>query len=115
MKNHRFLLILVLFFGIFACEDMDDARVASDIEVNDFIWKGLNLYYYWQTDSPDLADNRFEFQNEYEAFLRPYSPEGLFEHLLVERTTDRFSVIFSDYTVLENALQGSTKNNGVDY
>lgn len=115
MKNHRFLLILFLFFGIFACEDMDDARVASDIEVNDFIWKGLNLYYYWQTDSPDLADNRFEFQNEYEAFLRPYSPEELFEHLLVERTTDRFSVIFSDYTVLENALQGSTKNNGVDY
>jgi carboxyl-terminal processing protease len=115
MKQHKFLLALLLFFGFFACEDMDDKPVASGLEINDFIWKGLNLYYYWQADSPDLADNRFEFQNQFEDFLRPFSPEDLFEHLLVERTTDRFSVIFSDYTVLEGALQGNTKNNGVDF
>lgn len=115
MKQYKILFAILLFFVFFACEDMDDKPIASDIEINDFIWKGLNLYYYWQEDSPDLADNRFEFQTQYEDFLRPFSPEDLFEHLLVERTTDRFSVIFSDYTVLEGVLQGNTKNNGVDF
>ena len=115
MKHQKFLGFLFLFFGLWACEDMDDVPITSEIEINDFIWKGLNLYYYWQADSPDLADNRFEFQNQYEAFLTPFAPRDLFEHLVVERTTDRFSVIFSDYTILENALQGNTKNNGVEY
>ena len=106
-----------MFFPLLnSCEDNDDNLVPSELEVNDFVWKGLNLYYLWQADVPDLADNRFSNQSELNAFLKTYdSPTTLFNHLRVDNTIDRFSVIFSDYTVLEGILTGNTKNNGVDY
>jgi C-terminal processing protease CtpA/Prc len=110
-------LVLVFFTVVFiSCDDKDDIPVPSNLQINDFVWKGLNLYYYWQADSPDLADTRFTTQSQLNSFLLNYStPESLFEHLIVARSTDRFSVIFSDYEVLQNVLQGTAKNNGVDY
>lgn len=115
-KLFFFFLILISFPLLNSCEDNDDNLVPSELEVNDFVWKGLNLYYLWQADVPDLADNRFSNQSELNAFLKTYdSPTTLFNHLRVDNTIDRFSVIFSDYTVLEGILTGNTKNNGVDY
>lgn len=117
MKKLFFFFLILLFFPLLnSCEDNDDNLVPSELEVNDFVWKGLNLYYLWQADVPDLADNRFSNQSELNAFLKTYdSPTTLFNHLRVDNTIDRFSVIFSDYTVLEGILTGNTKNNGVDY
>lgn len=113
----RLLLVVVFFTFMFAsCEDKDDIPVPATLEVNDFIWKGLNLYYYWQADSPDLADSRFDSQTQLNSFLANYStPENLFEHLIIDRATDRFSVIFDDYDVLQGVLQGTAKNNGIDF
>lgn len=109
------LLILVAFFTFISCaEDFDDNPRSTS--VNDFIWKGLNQYYFWLQQSPDLADNRFSSNSDYESFLNSFStPNSLFEHLLVDRNTDRFSVLFSDYTVLEQLLNGTSKTNGVDF
>jgi len=117
MKKLFFFFLILMFFPLLnSCEDNDDNLVPSELEVNDFVWKGLNLYYLWQADVPDLADNRFSNQSELNAFLKTYdSPTTLFNHLRVDNTIDRFSVIFSDYTVLEGILTGNTKNNGVDY
>lgn len=107
------LLSLVIPFG---CDDMDDNAVPSSLEVKDFVWKGMNLYYLWQADVPDLADNRFANQTELNTFLETYdSPENLFQHLRVSSTIDRFSVIYSDYSVLEGVLSGNTLNNGMDF
>jgi carboxyl-terminal processing protease len=107
------LLLLVLPFG---CEDMDDNAVPSSLEVKDFVWKGMNLYYLWQADVPDLADNRFANQSLLNTFLEPFeNPTVLFNSLRVASTTDRFSVIYSDYSVLEGVLSGNTLNNGMDY
>lgn len=104
----------VFFFT--SCEDQDDNLVPSTLQSKDFVWKGLNLYYLWQADQPDLADNRFENQNQLNAFLESFStPTDLFNHLRIDSSIDRFSVIYSDYTVLEGVLTGNTKNNGVDY
>lgn len=100
-----------------SCEDMDD----NAVPVNDFIWKGLNLYYLWQENIPNLADDRFSNQGQLNNFLQAYeSPETLFESLLYRqdatgRNIDRWSVIFSDFRVLENLLQGTSKNNGMEY
>jgi C-terminal processing protease CtpA/Prc len=95
---------------------MDDQPVPSALAVNDFIWKGMNLYYLWQEEVPDLADNRFANQGELNTFLTNYSnPVDLFNHLRIDTATDRFSVIFSDYSVLEGVLSGTTMNNGMDY
>ncbi|MEO5775830.1 MAG: S41 family peptidase [Flavobacterium sp.] len=109
-------LLLFLFVIPFGCSDMDDNAVPANIEIKDFVWKGMNLYYLWQADVPDLADDRFANQSQLNNFLETYeTPENLFNHLRVAPSIDRFSVIYSDYTVLEGILSGTTLNNGMDY
>lgn len=119
--------ILFLFLTVFclqSCEDQDDVNYSTNLQVYDFIWKGLNQYYLWQADVPNLADNRFANQESLDSFLSGYSkPEDLFEDLLNKPESkfpnggaiDRFSWIVDDYTVLEQELQGTSKNNGVDF
>lgn len=114
------LKILVLLFVALltfqSCEDMDDVAAPEYLQVNDFIWKGLNLYYLWQSDVPNLADERFANQAQLNIFLEKYkSPEVLFDALRVNKKIDRFSWIVSDYRELEGMLQGTTKDDGVDF
>jgi len=119
MKKICVLLLLLIAGGITlqSCEDFDD----NAVPVNDFIWKGLNLYYLWQEDIPNLADDRFANQGQLTNFLEAYdSPEALFESLLYREDAsgndiDRFSVIVPDFRVLENSLQGVTKSSGMEY
>ena len=109
-------LLVLLFFIPLGCSDMDDNAVPSSLQVKDFVWKGLNLYYLWQADVPNLADNRFANQSELNEFLTTYStPEDLFNGLRVPNTIDKYSVIFNDYSVLEGLLSGNTLNNGMDF
>lgn len=115
----KFTLLLFLSFFVFqACQDNDDTIVAAPakIEIQDFIWNGLNQYYLWQTDVPDLSDDRFASETQYNTFLKGYSvPEDLFNALRVSPTIDRFSWIVDDYLVLEQTLGGISKNDGVDF
>lgn len=115
MKKISILIITLIItaIGFQSCEDMDDTAVP----VNDFIWKGMNLYYLWQEQVPNLADDRFADQMQLNSFLEAYqSPESLFNSLLYQPgIEDRFSVIFPDFRVLENALQGVVKSNGVEF
>ncbi|WPR73087.1 S41 family peptidase [Flavobacterium sp. NG2] len=111
----------ILFFFLVAgfvfqgCEDNDDIALPTSLQINDFIWKGLNINYLWQADVSNLADNRFPNQGQYTSFLSNYTPEDLFNVLRIDKSIDRFSWIVSDYTVLEQALQGTTKNNGIEF
>lgn len=116
MKRFGIVLLALLFAqSIIQCSDDFDDNPSFG-SVNNFIWKGLNLYYYWLPDSPDLADNRFDTRTDYENFINSFNtPESLFNHLLVDQNIDRYSVIFSDYNALEQALSGTQKSNGVDY
>ena len=110
------VLLFVALFTFQSCEDMDDVAAPEYLQVNDFIWKGLNLYYLWQADVPNLSDHRFATQAQLYNFLDNYSsPEDLFDALRVDKTIDRFSWIVSDYRELEGMLQGTTKNNGMDF
>lgn len=110
---------ILLFLAIFcfqACQDQDDVAAPKSLQVQDFIWKGLNQYYLWQADVPNLADDRFGNQEQLNSFLRGYpDPETLFNSLRVDSSIDRFSWIVDDYTVLEQELQGTSKNNGIDF
>jgi hypothetical protein len=106
----------LLFALPLSCEDMDDNAVPSELQIKDFIWKGMNLYYLWQADVSDLADDRFANQTQLNTFLETFeNPTTLFNALRVNTSIDRFSVIYSDYSVLEGVLSGNTLNNGMDY
>ena len=119
MKNTYKLLILTILatLTLYSCDDMDDSlKVPSNLEVQNFIWKGLNLYYLWQEDVPDLADDRFANQGQLNTFLSNYNnPFELFDDLRVDENLDRFSVLVDDYVYLEKLFQGVTKNNGMDF
>ena len=117
MKNlFKSALWLCLLLLSFSCTDNDDKPVPLGLEINDFVWKGMNLYYLWQADVPELADDRFATQNELNTFLDGFEdPTTLFNALRVDNSIDRFSVIYSDYSVLEGALSGNTLNNGMDF
>ena len=110
------ILFLLAAFTFQSCQDNDDVAVPNNLDINDFVWKGMNLYYLWQADVPNLSDNKFKTQTELNSFLAGYpKPEDLFEALRVDKNIDRFSWIVDDYLELEGALQGTTNNNGVEF
>ena len=115
LKMRKFLPFLLLLFVLISCKDEDDNVVTRkyDLDVEDFIWKGLNTYYYWQSSIPDLADNRFDSRESYATYLSDFDGrlELLFESLLSSK--DRFSWIMSDYTELENQLSRIYKTSGM--
>lgn len=109
----KIILFLFVLSGVNCADDFDDNPVRESI--NDFIWDGLNTYYFWQADSPDLNDSKNDNTKAYTSFLDSYpNPVDFFNHLKVNSSIDRFSVIFSDYTVLEQALSGVSQSNGLD-
>ena len=114
-KIHKLLLIVFLSLSITGCfnDDIDD-NPATNAEINDFVWKALNLWYFWQQDVDDLSDTRFSSNEDYSNYLNSFdSPEALFETVLFNE--DRFSVIVDDYTALINSLSGVSKTNGMEF
>lgn len=116
MKKKIFNIFIVLTSLLhIACTDQDDNGYDTNLQVNRFIWRGLNAYYLWQPDVADLADNRFANEFEKNSFLSNYTPFDLFNTLKMPAPTDRFSVLFDDYRTLEGILSGNTKTTGIDY
>jgi hypothetical protein len=122
--SRSLVLLFLAAFSLQSCDDKDDVATAPDLQINNFIWRGLNEVYLWQADVPNLADDRFANQDALDSFLKGYSkPEDLFEDLLNKPESkypngdaiDRFSWIVDDYTVLEQELNGITKNSGIDF
>ena len=112
-----FALIILLFIGN-SC-DKDGNNFPDEIEVQNFIWKGLNAFYFWQQDIDDLADNRFSSQTELNIFLEDYSePQDLFYNALLNNypNTDKYSWIVDDYIALEQQLQqGISGTTGAEF
>lgn len=120
-----YLAILSLFF--ISCEDNDDNNSnpaipggSGDVTLveteNEFAWRGLNLYYFWQQDTPNLADSRFSTLDEFYTFLNTYeNPEIMFNEAPLRNGDDRFTFFNEDYRVLANAQQGVFKTNGLSF
>ncbi|MEN8187028.1 MAG: S41 family peptidase, partial [Bacteroidota bacterium] len=92
------------------------AELSEDKEVQDFIWQGLNSWYLWQENVPNLADDRFTTDDEYVTYINNSNePEDFFESLLYSQL-DHWSWIVDDYIELENSLyKGVSKHNGVEF
>lgn len=117
MRKFRFLL-LIMCVGVlnFSCQDdLDDVIIpANQLELNDFVWKAMNVFYLNKSEVEDLADNRFASRNELNAYLSGFSsPEALFANLITP--TDRFSIIVNDFRALEDALNGIRIDNGMRF
>src|SRR6056300_1310313 len=96
--------------------DTDDTAISleGDLQISDFIWEGLNTYYYWQEEVEALADSKLEDEKAYAEFISQNAdPELFFDSLL--HPEDRFSWIEDDYVELENSLQGIYASNGVEF
>ncbi|MCM4156501.1 S41 family peptidase [Gramella sp. AN32] len=137
MRKIKFLFLILLSVMVFtACsrEDMDDTITETEelppgstdptdglsqaelleLEIKDFIWKGLNNIYLYKDEIPDLADDRFTTQSQLNTFLIGFdSPESLFDALTTD--FDRFSFLVDDYVELENSFAGITKTTGADF
>lgn len=109
------ILALFISFFIVSCEKSEG--IPADIEVQDFVWKGMNAYYLWQDQIPDLADTRFSSQSQLNSYLQGFpDPALLFESLRYQPgTVDRFSWIVDDYIALENSFQGINQSNGMEF
>ena len=96
-----FLLLLVSGLFFVSCEKIDE--FPADIQANDFVWKGLNAYYLYQDQIPDLSDRRFNNDIQLESYLRQFaSPEDLFNASLL--TTDIASALVPDYNTVETPV-----------
>ena len=111
------VLSIVLFVA--SCSKSDDNSIEPIVtdDINYFIWKGMNSYYFWQKDVPDLADNRFSNLDEVYAHFRGYSsPENSFNSLIYQDgISDRFSWIVDDYVALENSFEGINQSTGMEF
>lgn len=114
-------IILIGMFMYVGCSDDDtiieNPTTPKSIEIEDFIWNGLNIFYLWQESVDDLSDDRFSTQTEYEEYLQAApEPEEFFESLIYNReNVDHWSWIVDDYIELERSFQGISKSNGVDF
>lgn len=116
MKKKIFISLFAISAVMVSCfEDADDnLQPAATIDIQNFIYRGLNYFYLYKADTPELANDAFANQEELNAFLNNYpTPEALFDYLLSPQ--DRFSNLYSDYTQIENALSGISLSNGMEF
>ena len=60
-------------------------------DIKNFVWKAMNFAYLYKDDSPNLANDRFATESDYQSFLNNYeSPENLFESLIL---TEKPSIV----------------------
>lgn len=115
-------LLLFLGLGLFisACSDNDDEFVPviepeANVIVQDFMWKAMNFWYYWQQDVPNLADTKFTTNAEYAEFLASVEDPGEFFDSKLRFNEDRFSFYSNDYKTLVQAFSGVSKSNGLEF
>ena len=73
ISKNTFVISLVVYFLAIGCSkdpvdekvigtnlDSDDIAVSllGELQISDFVWKGLNEFYYWQEDVDDLSDDK---------------------------------------------------------
>lgn len=132
MKKTPYLLFLLLAGLLFiSCskEDLNDNPKDTtselpgeepdgnlDLEIKDFEWKAMNVWYLFKDDKDVLQDDYFANQTELNAWLSDWdTPEDLFYNGLLYKyeDVDRFSWIVDDYEELENEFAGITETDGM--
>ena len=128
MKKILFYLLGGLLL-LSSCDKDDDNNVATvteglqeqpvelQSEINEFIWKGMNHWYFWQADQDLLADTKDDDQDDFYTFLNGYSSsEDLFNDLVYQPgTVDDFSWYISNVEEQLNSFRGISKSYGIGF
>ncbi|TBW29006.1 S41 family peptidase [Gramella sp. KN1008] len=127
MKVYKYLLLFILTGGILvSCskDDVDDSPVTGEepkdnleLEIKDFIWKGMNFIYLYKDNVEVLQDDYFTTQAELNSYLEDWNnPEDLFYDGLVYKygDVDEFSFMVDDYEALENSFSGIRTTTGMN-
>lgn len=120
--NKLFLLLVCSVTFLTSCSKDDNDQIddsvtenPENLDIERFVYRGMNEYYLYKSDVPELADNHFAHRTERDEFLASFAtPQDLFYDGLVA-PQDRFSFITDDYIALENNFSGIAKTTGVDY
>jgi C-terminal processing protease CtpA/Prc len=129
MKNLKYfsvgiILVLIFLFMPMGCKkspSTPQTPVTTDsvsMQINKFIWFGLNYEYLWVDSVPQLSEVYFHSSlDSLNRFLSLYTDhEKLFTSLLYKyQKVDQWSWIVDDYVALENLFQGITKSLGYSY
>ncbi|SHI96532.1 S41 family peptidase [Pseudozobellia thermophila] len=116
------LLSLLLFVSCvsdddFSIPDTVDPDPEAGVHVQDFMWKAMNFWYFWQADVENLSDTKFpdteEGSRAYTEFLASESDPGKFFDNQLLYSEDRFSFYSDDYVTLTQSLSGISKSNGL--
>lgn len=98
-------LAATILFTMVSCEDDEvpkkdnNSQGVDIVEINDFIYTNMNIYYYWNLDMPKI-DYRTET-----------NPEMYF-YKLIKQPEDRYSFITDDVEELEKYFDGVVKSPG---
>ncbi|MDO5969827.1 S41 family peptidase [Flavivirga aquimarina] len=111
------ILLVTLAFLTTSCFEDNDDITTSTVDINDFVWKGMNSWYNWQSQVSDLADTKDDNNAEYQAYLGQFdTPNDLFNSLIYQpEVTDRFSWFIDDYIVQQQQFQGISLSHGIEY
>lgn len=122
MKNLFIPLLLIGFLSISCSKDEIPKTTESstslteekNIEVEKFIFRGMNEIYLYKADVPELADDYFSDNTTKDKYLASFnSPEDLYD--VLQSQQDKFSFMTSDYVALEKSFQGVATTNGMKF
>jgi carboxyl-terminal processing protease len=112
--KHSYLAIFLLAAILFSCSDSAVNPSAGATDEKIFVWNGMNQWYFWQENVPDLADDRFSGNRQFYSYLEEFQDErALFNSLLF--VEDDFSWFIDDYEVHEQSRQGISRSFGFRY
>ena len=114
MRNISLAVLSILGLLTLSCNNnpvVQEPTVVLNNEVNDFVWKSMNIWYNWQPDVENLADSKSDDLNSYNTFLNNYvESDDLFDDLIFDAgNSDRFSWFIEDYVVQNQQFQGVSK------
>ena len=116
MKLKYILLLLLVGFAITSCSKDSNSETNETVvpdEINDFVWKAMNSWYYWQSNVANLSNSKIASGNKYANFINGKTPDALFYSLLYQRgTVDRFSWIENSNEVVYASKIAEVKKSG---
>ena len=107
------LFLTLVFISCSRDDNNDTGSNTKPDEINNFVWKAMNSWYYWQPNVPNLADSFDDNQTTYANFLNGKTPDKLFYSLLYQRgTIDRFSWIENNNEVVYSSKIAEVEKSG---